>query len=175
MSISELKNKREELHKKINDLYEQACDIVDVKEYFKEMERLNDELKDVCDEIQYLQPVIGYNEYVDLRIQDKFTYIIYEHNKRNIVGTIDYRKYHYSNQIGDIGYTIYDNFRGNNYAYYALCALADYLKSIGVPDFWISTNKSNLPSYKTIKKYGGNVIGEAEDFVLYECSTSRIK
>ena len=167
--------RRDMIHKEINDLYEHFFEVEDREPLYKQIEKLNDELKDICDEIMLFEPIIASNEYVDLRRKDKYTFLIYIHNDKTIVGEINYRKYHCNEHLGDVGYSVYDKYRGNNYAYHALCALSEYLKSNDIPDFWISTYKHNIPSFRTIEKYGGKLIIEKGDFVLYECNTSRLK
>lgn len=175
MRLEELNKKRVEIREQINSLYESAYNIYECDEMKLKLDELYAALNNLNNEIMNEQPIIASNSIVDLRKRDKLTYLIYIHGKKTIVGTIEYREYHCSDYIGDIEYSIYEDFQGNNYAYYALCALAEYLHSINIPDFWISTYKENIPSFKTIKKYGGDIVKEDEKYVLFECKTSRSK
>ena len=92
-------------------------------------------------------------------------------NDKKVVGCISYIGYHFSDLIGDIAYTVYPEYRGNNFAYRALCMLGELLKDNGVDDFWISAVKTNTPSVKTIEKYGGMKIKEDEFYRLYRAET----
>ena len=175
MTKEELKEKRRKIYDVIDKLYDEICDVRLCEEQYIKIEELYDEIRKINEELMFLEPVVASNEYVDLRVYDELTFVIFIHGSRENVGSIEYRDYHVDPTIGDIGYTIYEKYRGNHYAYHALCALAEYLKNNNVPDFWISTNKHNLPSYKTIKKYGGAVIKEDEDYIMYECSTYKKK
>lgn len=91
--------------------------------------------------------------------------------KKVVVGEISYRGYHFSKYLADIGYGVDINFRGNDFSYYALCLLGEHLKENGIDDFWISTYKNNIPSVKTIEKYGGVPIKSDENFCLYMAKT----
>ena len=66
-------------------------------------------------------------------------------------------------------------YRGNGYAYQALELLGELLYEQGVTDFWISTFEENIPSIKTIEKYGAiNLENEENSNVkLYSCMTKR--
>ena len=90
------------------------------------------------------------------------------------IGTIDYRDYHVGKLLGDIGYTIFPEYQGHGYAYHALCLLSDILYSKGIPDFWVSTKEDNIPSLKTILKYGGILINQNKDILCYECQTRKL-
>ena len=101
-------------------------------------------------------------------------YGIYLKNQGIKIGHIDYRGYHTSPITGDIGYVIDYRFNGHNYAYKALCLLADYLSRNNISDFYISVFSDNIPSIKTIEKYGGVIIRKDNRISTYECITKRI-
>lgn len=134
------------------------------------------ESKMLKEKLFFLKPPAMFNDLIDLRC-DEFNskrYIIYLHNTKIIVGDIDYRGYHTSDFFGDVGYNINARFAGNNYAYHALVLLSEKLNEDGIIDFWISTRKENLPSLKTIEKYGANLIKELDNEVLlFECKTRK--
>ena len=94
-------------------------------------------------------------------------YIIYLHGETKTIGNINYRGYHTSVIWGDIGYTIEPETRGNHYAYRALCLLSEFLCENGVTDFWITAHVDNIPSNKTIQKYGAHLIKSEDDVNLY--------
>lgn len=91
------------------------------------------------------------------------------------IGHIDYRGYHASLITGDIGYIIDFKYHGHNYAYKALCMLSDYLYKNGVSDFYISVFTDNIPSVKTIEKYGGRIIRIDDRLTTYQCDTRLLK
>ena len=49
--------------------------------------------------------------------------------------------------------------------------LGELLREKGIENFWITTYKSNIPSVKTIEKYGGVPIKENENHCLYIAET----
>lgn len=101
-------------------------------------------------------------------------YGIYLKDQGIKIGHIDYRGHHTSPITGDIGYVIDYRFKGHNYAYKALCLLADYLNRNNISDFYISVLSDNIPSIKTIEKYGGVIIRKDNRISTYECITKRI-
>ena len=100
-------------------------------------------------------------------------YLIYLKKGIVKVGGIDYQGYHKSLLEGDIGYFIYDKYRGSNYAYKALCLLSNYLYENKIMDFYISVFHDNDASIKTIKKYGGNVVYQDQLLTTYQCETRK--
>ncbi len=79
--------------------------------------------------------------------------------------------YHTNEFLGDVGFVIDPEYRGNSYAYHALCLVGELLKEKGIEDFWISAYKTNIPSVKTIEKYGGVVIKSDDRYNLYQAPT----
>jgi predicted acetyltransferase len=160
------KEQNEETRNKKRDEYRKQQDILRYKEemlYYKQEE--------IEYEILLLTPPIKENEKIDLRKTVRGRYIIFIHNSKIPVGEINYRAYHSSEIFGDIGYTVHEEFRGNNYAFEALQLLSELLYEEGIPDFWISTYDSNIPSLKTIEKYGGTIIKTERNIILFQCET----
>ena len=101
--------------------------------------------------------------YVDLhleRLQNKGRTVlfgIFLHNTNVHVGECDLRldmneEMYYA---GNIGYRIYEPYRGNRYAYYACRILLDLAKrKYGMHEIYISCSPENIPSKKTIEKLG---------------------
>ena len=58
-------------------------------------------------------------------------FLIYLNYSRTCVGDISYRSYHCSPYFGDVGYNVYPEFQGNNYAYKALVLLSRKLNAQG--------------------------------------------
>ena len=88
-------------------------------------------------------------------------YDILKHGSDEKVGTIDLRltvegdMYYY----GHIGYNIQRNYRGNHYAYHACKVLFEIAKDeFGMDELIITCSPENIPSYKTLKKLGGELI-----------------
>lgn len=100
-------------------------------------------------------------------------YSIFLKKEKTKIGGIDYQGYHKSLLEGDIGYYIYDNYRGNNYAYKALCLFSEYLCEKGIADFYISVFHNNKASIKTIKRHGGSIIYQDDLLTTYQCETRK--
>ena len=106
-------------------------------------------------------------------------YPIYLKSEAKKIGHIDYSGYHSSVIVGDVGYIIDADYRGNNYAYKALILLSDYLYRNNIPDFYISVFFDNTPSLKIILKtvlnYDGDIVSVNGDMVTFKCITKEIK
>ena len=88
-------------------------------------------------------------------------YDILEHKTSLKVGSIDLRltmnedMYYY----GHIGYNILQKYRGHNYAYYAcLLVFKEAKEKHHMNELIITCNPDNTPSYKILKKLGGELI-----------------
>lgn len=100
---------------------------------------------------------------------------IYLHGTGIEIGVIDYRGPVDSKWLGDIGYTISEEYRGHNYAYKALKLISPLIASKGIDKVTITTYKENIGSVKTIEKFGGVLTDEPQDNVLsYTCYTKPI-
>lgn len=177
---------REELEKKLSELQEIRKrleekkydeDINDLeKEYtYYEINIVEDSILDIKRKLYFLKAPSKEGNIVDIREYGSGkkvkNYIICIHNTIEVVGNISYRGYHTKKSLGDIGYEIKEKYRGNNYAYYALCLLGEMLKEKDINDFWIAVEKGNYASIKTIEKYGGVCFGEEENTLFYSCKT----
>lgn len=133
------------------------------------------------DEIEDQKNVIGLSDIVksdgniDLRRMNEKEYIIFLTDTNIAVGHIKYFGYHCSYKFGDISYYIYNEHRGNNYAYHALSLLSEKLKEDGINDFWISTKNNNIASIKTIEKYNGKLVSTHDGVLLFECLTRMLE
>ncbi len=100
---------------------------------------------------------------------------IKQHGSPYEIGNIEYRGKTNSTLLGDIGYNIDSKFRGNNYAYKALILIAPLILSYGIDDVIICAHKNNIPSCKTIEKFGGIPIeGKDPTIVCYRCNIPEI-
>ena len=97
--------------------------------------------------------VIG-NDIVDLYKKDtdyfEGDYIICLHNTLTKIGEIDYRPGEW--YMGNIGYKIYEKYRGNNYAYYATYLLLNILALNGINEATIAVKMENIASTKIMDK-----------------------
>ncbi len=83
-------------------------------------------------------------------------------SKTNIkVGKCDFRfksdgfMYYY----GNIGYRIYEKYRGHSYAYYACALLFEIIKKeYDYKEIIATCNPENIASYKTLKKLNGTLV-----------------
>jgi len=117
------------------------------------------------------------NEEIDLiktSSTEGLRYKIVIHNTSIEIGYIEYRGYHYDINLGDIGYNISPEYRGNNYAYKAVCLLSELLIKNGIKDFWITSLSDNLASLKIIEKFGGECLGNSDNIFKYRCGTENI-
>lgn len=164
--------KARELEERLLVIREEIFGVLEEQgELFKEKERLEQA-------ISFATSPAGSNEVVDLRVVDEERYDIYLHGQNVVVGDIEYRGYHVSDYLGDVGGYVDEAFRGHGYFYEALCVLGDILHEKGIEDFWITMYENNLPSRKSVLKYGGDLL-EGNDLyrgvLLYQCPTERKK
>lgn len=104
-----------------------------------------------------------------------FNGVIYIHDTSIDIGTIEYRGPCETKWLGDIGYTINEEYKGNNYAYKALKLISPVIASKGIEKVTITTKKSNIASIKTIEKFGGILTNIIDDEVLsYTCDIKPI-
>lgn len=110
------------------------------------------------------------NEMVDLKIIQKFEgnevmipfyyYDIYEKKSNKKVGKISIRigdNYHsYFN--GHIGYEIDEQFRGNNYSYYASKLVLQVADEYGMKRIYLTCNESNIASRRIIEELGCDLL-----------------
>ncbi len=102
-------------------------------------------------------------------------YYIYQKQKNICIGNIEYKGYHYEENIGDIDINIYAKYRQNGYAYRALKLLSEYLNQNEIPDFWATCNKNDLASLKIIIHHG-ELIEEkyiSEEKLFFKCKTKQ--
>ncbi len=102
-------------------------------------------------------------------------YALYLHGTEQLIGEMKYSGYH-AGPSGDIAYSVEPQYRGNHYGYRGLCLMSELLNDHNIEDFWVSIYKDNIPSIKTIEKYGATPIHEIEDgIVVYQGATAKIK
>ena len=136
-----------------------------------ELKELKKELEEIKEKIINITPRATSDDLIELIEIEKGIYLIRLNVTKMIVGIIKYRGYHYSMMLGDISYEIYEPFRGNNYAYKALCLLSELLYNNNIDDFWITAYTDNIPSNKIIQKFNGEFIQKVGDLNLYNCCT----
>ena len=95
---------------------------------------------------------------------------IFLHNTPVTIGNIEYRGPDNGPWLGDIGYRIEQPFRGHNYAYKALKLIKEKIIALGIDNVIITTSINNIPSQRTIEKFGGQQIESSlEDVIRYRC------
>ena len=164
------------------ELYEKSKLVSELRfkksiEFRDEFERLSARLQIIAKEKFKLIPPIIVGERIGLKnLGDNICeeYLIVLNDTDKVIGSITYRGHHFSNFLADIGFTINPEYRGNGYAYEALCLLSDILYDNNIKDFWITAFKANTPSIKTIIKYGAKELSSDYDKVaFYECDTRK--
>lgn len=89
-----------------------------------------------------------------------YKYKITMHGSNTKIGNIDIRIYDNENvcYFGNIGYKIYENFRGNNYAAKSCKIIKKVALAHGMHTLIITCNSNNIPSRKTCEKIGAKLI-----------------
>ena len=147
--------------------------------YREKFKILNENYWRLQEKLDYYQSnyVTGNDEIEIKRYGDSLQnmYSIYLKDEKVKVGYMDYRGYHFSNLVGDVGYVVDSRYQGNNYAYKALVLLSSYLYENNIPDFYISVFLDNLASLKiilrTVLSYGGDILEVNGNMVTFKCFT----
>ena len=83
------------------------------------------------------------------------------HGRKERIGECDLRlgmneELYYA---GNIGYRIYEKYRGHGYAYMAAVMLMNYARDkYGMKELILTCSPDNIPSRKTLEKLGGQLI-----------------
>lgn len=139
--INDLENERKTLESKIYNLKEQEYQI---------REALN----------IYNYQFVNSNGIIDLykrNLELSGTYNIYLHKNKVKVGEINYLPDGDKDMFGNVGCMIIESYRGNGYAYQALCILADYLLLHNIDKIILTTKRDNIASIKILDKFKKNV------------------
>lgn len=150
---------KQELTEKLKQIREQIVEVRHSDETSNEvlwnkLDKLHEEYLKISDNLYFLdcQISIG-NEVVDLYKKEADylygDYTICLHNTQTIVGSITYRP---DGHMGNIGYTIKNSYRGNNYAYHAASVLLNFLKEHDITECSIWAYSDNTPSIRTMEK-----------------------
>jgi len=113
------------------------------------------------------------NDVIEIRLASRFksgwinryeTYYfdIFLKGTRTRVGYIDLRMGYseFLYYLGNVGYRIYEEYRGNHYAYHACELLFACAKDLQIPYLIITCSPENIASKKTLEKLSGKYIGE---------------
>ena len=89
-----------------------------------------------------------------------YQYDIYLYNSNTQVGRCDYRLLNNIENYyaGNIGYMIYQSYRGNHYSYKAALLLLKIAKDFHIKSLYITCSPENVASRKTILQLNGNFI-----------------
>ena len=113
------------------------------------------------------------NDVIEIRLVSKFksgflhryqTYYfdILLKGTRTRVGYIDlrigYSEFLY--YLGNIGYRVYEEYRGHHYAYQACLLVFQYAKELQLPYVIITCSPENIASKKTLERLNGTYMGE---------------
>ncbi len=131
-----------------------------------------DKIEEIDNEILLGIPPVKKGKLVDLRSDGASSnYTIYLHDEPVCIGRIEYRDYHCSEYLGDVGYVIESKYRNHGYATEALALLSEKLCEEGVPDFWVTVNDDNFESIRVIEKNGGQLQKTKLSICLYVVPT----
>ncbi len=113
------------------------------------------------------------NDVIEIRLASRFksgwinryeTYYfdIFLKGTRTRVGYIDLRMGYseFLYYLGNVGYRIYEEYRGNHYAYQACQLLFACAKDLQIPYLIITCSPDNVASKKTLEKLEGKYMGE---------------
>ena len=93
---------------------------------------------------------------LSISINNAYYYHIYRKSDNAHIGNcglrLDSNETNYI--LGNIEYEIFEDYRGNNYAYQACLLLGDLASSKDVDKLIITSRPTNIPSIKTIEKLG---------------------
>lgn len=139
----------------ISELKLEYLRITDRLESLKKPNYSDGELDLLVNEIKSYQDK---DVYYDIRLSNSPLYI----------GEIRVTYYNPTRFLGDIGYELKPEFRGNGYMIKALNVLREPLKEKGLlhPKFTVFPN--NISSVKTIEKFGGKKIGSTGFYDIYQ-------
>lgn len=147
----------------------------------EEYNRLNSQL-DILYRIDFAMkndPTLS-NEILDLYVEDRdsFTqacqYNLFKHGTYEYVGNI--RFYGENDSIfGNVSYEIEEQQRGNHYALIGLKLIGPDLAKRGINELFISAEKWNTASIKTIEKFNGKLISDEGGLVQYKCDIKNKK
>lgn len=89
-----------------------------------------------------------------------YWYNIIKNDTFEIVGKVSIRLGHnfHSYYNGNIGYEVFEEYRGNNYAYQASKMIIEIAKEYEMKKLYLTCNVDNIASYKTIEKLGAYLI-----------------
>lgn len=81
---------------------------------------------------------------------------------------------------GNIGFTVYEQFRGHEYAKRSCLLLVKLLQDLDLSVIWLTCNKNNIPSKKTIENIGATFVEikampESYEFLKFYPQESRVK
>lgn len=103
--------------------------------------------------------------------EDEEYYNITLHNCLVIIGHVRITYSNFCSFLGNIGYELCESSRGNGYMIQALEMLSEVMIDNGLTKPIITVYPDNIPSLKTIEKFGGVLIdgiSENKSYVTYE-------
>lgn len=174
--IKKLEEEEEKINKKINELDRNGKFMESIILLPKVFE-ISNEIKRLQNELMFIKGPTYKDESIDLYYienksnEDKYYYYdIYLSKTKTNIGYIVYRNNNSIVRIGDIGYLIEEQYRHHSYAYKALNLISKKIEELDKEKIIITTTIENIPSIKTIEKFGGNLIEKDKYNVLYfEC------
>ena len=108
-----------------------------------------------------------------LKLRDNYYYGMHRNSDNALVGHCELRcEDNYDNKyLGNIGYEVFENYQGNNYAYKASELLGKLAYDLGMTKLKLTCRPNNEPSIRTIEKLPVkfiDVVKVPRDTVLYK-------
>ena len=128
-----------------------------VKKFFESLKIKN---LDLSNDVIELRAHRIFNDYYNDEKISNYVYGIYLKKEARLIGFCDLRlgDQNALAYLGNIGYSIFQLYRGHNYAYMASTLLLELASYLEVDSLIITVNPDNIPSIKTIEKLGAQYI-----------------
>lgn len=170
--IEIIKNKIATLRKKVAILEEEMFFRQDVK---SKINALREEIFELENKVFVEKGPTYTNEVLDLYLEDDSNIGLYENYKIALAGTeifigsvrVCYENMR-DNMLGNIGYGLYSDFRGNGYMIQALELLREPMLEKGLEKPIITVDPENNSSIRVIEKFGGKKLENDKWYDTYE-------
>ena len=150
--------------------------ITGIEGYYQDVNRLNEisqTLEELNTAILSLEGPTSSNQEIDLYLNKEESndeveyYHITPHDSFEKIGYVRVTLKNFNPKLGNIGYGIEEEYRGNHYALQALELLRKSILNHGLNSVIITTYPNNYASIRTIEQFGGSIVSEANQDCEY--------
>ena len=145
----------------------------DRKLIVEKIEKITVQIFDLEEELLFIKGPIYNNDFVDIYLdennsnEDEKNYNISPHNIKKIIGHVRLTFNNATSYLGNIGYSLDKEYQGNGYMIQSLELLKSPLIERNIINPILTTFPDNLASIKTIERFGGKLIEEANNSHYY--------